>query len=162
MSIIISFILVRHLTQGMSRTPASNPELIRQATLLRQFSNGLLTLAEEYVQQIPLEAEFPKPGQIQRTSKTFLSKLNELRQHVDDDTLVYLPAYRNLMAALDRIAAMASHPEDKTLRKHALNDILAATEATENYLDSQGVSSLLPDAPKKLSFKNLLQTAPDK
>lgn len=162
MSILISFIMVRHLTQDMSRTPASDPETIRQATLLRQFSNGLLTLAEEYVQQIPLEAEYPTPDRIQWAAKTFLPKLNDLRQRMDDDTLVYLPAYRNLLAALDRITTMASHPEDNTLKKHALNGILEAATATEQYLESRSVSPLLPDSPKKVSFKNLLKPPDEK
>ncbi len=161
-SMLISFVLVRHLTQGLSRTPGANPELLRQAALLRQFSNGLLTLAEEYTQQIPLEAEYPNPDRIPWAAKTFLPKLNELRQRTEDDTLVYLPIYRTLMAALDRAAAMAAHPEDNTLKKQAMKDIVEAATATEKYLESQGVSSLLPDSPKKFSSKNLMKPAAEK
>ncbi len=161
-SILISFMLVRHLTQGLSRTPGSNPELLRQATLLRQFSNGLLTLAEEYIQQIPLEAEYPNPDRIPWAAKTFLPKLNELRQRIEDDTLVYLPVYRNLMAALDRTAAMASHPEDNALKKQAIKAILEAAAATEKYLETWGVSSLLPEAPRKFSVKNIANPAAGK
>lgn len=161
-SMLISFMLVRHLTQGLSRTPGSHPELLRQATLLRQFSNGLLMLAEEYIQQIPLEAEYPNPDRIPWAAKTFLPKLNELRQRIEDDTLVYLPAYRSLMAALDRTAAMASHPEDNALKKHTLKEILEAAAATEKYLETRGVSSLLPEAPKKFFIKSLINPAAGK
>lgn len=151
-SMEISYGLVRHLTKGMSLNPAGDPVTIRKATILRNSSNELIRLMEEYLKGIPLAAGSPKPSVRQWIARSFMSRVTVLRGQLDDESLLYLPPYRELSAAVERLAAMAAHPEDVELRRRAVSMVLNAVLQTEQYIDSLKVSPYLPEPPVKPAF----------
>lgn len=134
LSMTLSYAVVRHMTREFRMVHHPSPAAIQKATLLRAHANELAALTEAYLAQISLDAQTVRPAARQWVQQEFQGRLQALRGRMDDETLVYLPPYRDMMAAMERCAAMAALPGNAELRRQAVAMARLAVDGVERYL----------------------------
>ncbi len=137
----VSYAVVRHLTREFRMVHQPSPATVQKATLLRAHANALTALTEEYLTQIPLDASSVRPAARQWVQQVFLKRLRDLRDRMDDERLIYLPPYRELLAATERCAAMAAHPANLELRRQAVAAVRIAAQQVNVYLQESGLAA---------------------
>lgn len=146
----LSYTVVRCLTHEfrMVRRPA--PAAIQKAALLRAHANALAALMEEYLTQIPLDAPGGRPAARQWMQQVFQQRLRDLRERMDDERLVYLPPYRDLLAAAERCSAMAAHPGNLELRRQTAAAVRLAVKQVNTYLQETGLAAHIDEPAHNL------------
>ena len=137
----LSYTVVRYLTQEFRMVHQPSPAAIQKATLLRAHTNALAALTEEYLTQIPLDAPSVSPAARQWVQQVFQKRLRDLRDRMDDERLVYLPPYRDLLAATERCTAMAAHPGNLELRRQTAAAVRLAAKQVNAYLQETGLAA---------------------
>lgn len=140
LSMVLSFSIVLHLARRTSNVTKSEPvQDIMEATQLRQYSNELVRLTEEYLKNIESVEDREK-----WLSNSFRPRLNNLR-HVILNSGLSGKEISGLSNASDRVAAMSSSPEDKRLRELAIAGVLRVTQSVEKRIRKAELQDSLPE-----------------
>ncbi len=132
-----SFTFVLSTLERQPSLQSSSPNL-GQATQIRQFSNELLRLTGKYLSEVP-RSEAPNSDQTEAwLSSKFRPSLNDLRQRMMANPNSSA-ALAGLLAASDRVAAMAVRPSDIAPRGPAANAVLDACVNAERTISAMGL-----------------------
>ncbi len=148
----LSFLLVRHLGRNAATEAAPGPAVVNQATRLNGWANELLALTAEYLDLVEAQSgPLSEPFRVSLT-EDFGPRVNDLRRRmqVAPGAPEGLSA---LLAASDKVAAMAKHPEQDQLRQDAVTAVLDATDAVEARVKSLGLWRDLERRPRSEHFR---------
>lgn len=140
-----SFMLVRYLLSGPEPAPPNTAHR-HEAEQLRRFSNELLRLRSEFFAQATQPSATPAKGFEHWVSRSFGPKVNGFRRRMLGTGLSG-EAFSALLAAADRVAAMAATPGDARIRRMASNAVLAATGEAETRIAELGLQQEVSPPP---------------
>lgn len=150
LAMAFSFIFVNQfLTQ--TQIPSSSPKDIAVAADLRQFSNELVLLFNEYVGKHPASSTGDVNGFERWVRRSFQPKLNDFRHRLLGSDLS-TPEHSALLAAADRASAMAAKPRDERALRSAQEAVLSSASQTDQRVAKLKSGSGMIARPAAASF----------
>jgi hypothetical protein len=150
-SMAISFTTVRLLTRDLSLVRRVDAATWEQAVQLRQWTVSISRIAAAWRQQAPGDNAALSPAARRWIQEEFRRDVQRLRRKIAAAQV--RPAAANihqaLAAAVERLAALAAHPEDTALRRAAIEEARRAAARAETWIRDSGVRNL-PHPPQVL------------
>jgi hypothetical protein len=148
----LSFYLVRHLGGNAATEATPSPAVVDQATRLNGWANELLALTAEYLDLVEAESGSPSEPFRVRLAEDFGPRVNDLRRRMQAASGAP-EGLSALLAASDKVAAMAKHPEQDQLRQDAVAAVLDVADAVETRVKSLGLWRDLERRPRSEHFR---------
>jgi hypothetical protein len=152
LSMAVSFAVVNYLARDAVAAKHADPALIRRANILRDFSNELTTLCNDYAKRIPVDPTRASQNDQLWVEKVFRSELQFLQQRMDETIREDSPESIQLEATAARCAAMARRPGDGATRAAALQEAAKTVAAIEAWIAAEGVDTRLSRLPIVVQF----------
>ncbi len=143
LSMLVSYMVVHTLAKDFVAGKVIDPALLRQANVLRDFSNELAVLCNTYAQRIPANPTEASPHSRSWVEKVVRPELQFLQRRMDEVFQNDSTESAQLEATVARCAAMARHPEDAALRLAALEEAAATIRLVEAWIAAEGVEKRL-------------------
>ncbi|MBI2425975.1 MAG: hypothetical protein HYV27_24335 [Candidatus Hydrogenedentes bacterium] len=148
LGVFISLICSVYAVQWLAPPPpvpvADNSSRVREARILRSFSNRLVGIAAEFVERVPAGETVPRPTAQRWINDRFRSEVYSLAQDVDS-TPLSLAEYAVLRRTIHDTLSMANNSSDWGLRHRVLEEIPAAVEAVEGFVAGHGLDAFLSE-----------------
>lgn len=151
-SMAVSFAVVNYLARDAIAAKHVDPALIRRANVLRDFSNELTTLCNDYAKRIPADPTRASQNDRRWSEKVFRSELQFLQQRMDETFREDSDESISLEAAAARCAAMARRPEDGAIRAAALQEAATTVTAIDAWIEAEGLGERLSRWPVTVQF----------
>lgn len=151
-SMAVSFTVVHYLARDAVATKQVDPALIRRANMLRDFSNELTNLCNNYAKRIPEDPTRASQNDRLWVEKVVRPELQFLQQRMEETIREDSPESIQLEAATARCAAMARRSSDGAIRAAALREAAVTVAAIEAWIAAEGVDSRLSRLPVKPQF----------
>lgn len=132
----LSYLLVGQLLARSQPDPLTPGEL-REAMELRQFSNELVLLVNEFLQKDRVTEAAARAFHEQWVHRSFHPRVNDLRQRLVHSDLSSR-AHTALLAAADRASAMGARPQDARSHESAVSAVLEAIALSESHIAQLG------------------------
>ncbi len=151
-AMLLSYGMVRWLTQGMADEVPLNPVVQQRAILLRGFANDLTRACNDYAHHTTgADGRISADGRLW-IERVFRSELRFLEQRMDNNAMPAIASYLTLRAAAQRCTTMARYPDDVGLRRAALKEARQAIEAVNAYLETIDMARSAGRAPVSVQF----------
>lgn len=142
-SMAVSYSVVYWLAKDSIAEKTVDPALVHQANVLRDFSNELAVLCNDYARRVPGDAT-PLPEQtLVWVEKVFRSELQFLQRRMQEGFSVDSSESIQLEATVARCAVMARRPGDTVLRAAALREVTATVGTVDAWIAATGVETRL-------------------
>lgn len=151
-SMAVSFSVVHYLARDAVATKIVDPALVRRANMLRDFSNELVALCNEYARKIPSDPTRASQKERVWVERVFRSEVQFLQQRMDETIREHTPESIQLEATAARCAAMARRPADGAIRAAALREAAATVAAIDVWIAAEGVDTRLSRLPIAVQF----------
>lgn len=136
LSMLFSFLGVRWYTQDMTSPWVAEEAVLREAQLIRGFSNDLIQLQALYNNR----ASQIEGGALQRwIEQDFLPRLNGFRNRLRNTQGMDEAVQARFLATTDKMAAMAVRPGDGDLQRSANEAVLELTSIAEEHMGVLGM-----------------------
>lgn len=147
-ALVVSFVVIRILLQKEAPDPPKTED-IKVTVAMREFSNELYDLLEEYRSAAPEAGTVGRAEFTRWIERDFHPRANETRQRLMDTEL---PAGEHgaLLAAADRMAAL-SHPWSEDRVKSAVAALREAARAVERYIGGVDLPNPILPGPIPMS-----------
>lgn len=152
LAMLLSYGMVRWLTQGMADEIPLNPAVQQRAILLRGFANDLTRACNDYAHHFPGDGSQASADARLWSERVYRSDLNFLEQRMDNNGMPAISSYLTLRAAVRRCSTMARYPEDLGLRRAALTEARQAIEAVNAYLETIDMARSAGRSPVSIQF----------
>jgi len=133
-SIVVSYAVVRALTQQHINAAQPDRQLVRSGNLLRIHANALEKLLDELRADAIGDTGAAVSGAETHVKGVYQPQLRELRSRMLADATGATEPGRKLLAAVDRCLAMTAHFGDLRLRELALNQAALAVADVESFI----------------------------
>lgn len=132
----LSYLLVGQFLARSEPDPLTPGEL-QEAMEHRLFSNELVVLVDEFLKKNEVTDPAARASYERWVQRTFRPRVNDLRQRLIHSDLSSR-AHTAILAAADRVAAMAARPQDLRLRENARLAVLEAIVRSESHITQLG------------------------
>ena len=142
-ALVLSYMMVGFLLER-SEAKLATPEELRVARELRGLTNELIALLDEFTAKRPGDRMADIVAFEKWAARNFHPRANDLRQRLVHSDFAN-KAHTDLLAATDRLAALASRPRDDRLVEAASRAVTKAAAQTERYIAQFNASdSVMP------------------
>lgn len=151
-AMLLSYGMVRWLTQGMADEIPLNPAVQQRAILLRGFANDLTRACNDYAHHLDRGDGRISTDTRLWVERVFRRDLGFLEQRMDNNAMPTLPSYLALRDATRRCVTMGRYPDDGGLRRAALAEARRAIEGVNAYLNTINMARSAGRAPVTIQF----------
>ncbi len=155
--LVVSFGVTRWLTRDLSAFGGLDEVRLEQARLLRESGNEAAALSNAYLERLSMEETGAGPHVRRWINQEFRPQAKTLTARMDDaarriEALPDVAVYVALRHAIERLGFMATHPEDRALRRSALTQLADALDAAEAHIAALGAQVRLDTPAHPLHF----------
>lgn len=152
-SMVVSYSVVYWLAKDSIAEKTVDAALVRQANVLRDFSNELVVLCNDYARRVPVDGTpLSEPTRVW-VEKVVRPELQFLQRRMSESSLLDSSESVQLEATVARCAAMARRPGDAVLCAAALREAAATVGMVEAWIATSGVETRLSRSAVSIQFQ---------